>query len=294
MILDVRPFELPHNLIASIDRDDPHREELAAWAAALPQTLARASARWSLELGPPFQPGGAGSYVVPARTAGGARVVLKLGRQHDEARDEAEGLRLWDGAGAVRLLDSALDGSTSALLLEACEPGTPLSQLAGPAEQDEIIAGLLRRLWIEPPPGHGFRPLSEMCAAWAAELEQRFGPASCPGVDLFRRLPASGSRTVLLCTDLHHGNVLAAAREPWLMIDPKPYVGDPAYDALQHMINFPDRLAADPVAFTERMAGLLDLDAGRLLEWVYARCAIESPTWPELTPVVERLAGSLR
>jgi streptomycin 6-kinase len=28
---------------------------------------------------------------------------------------------------------------------------------------------------------------------------------------------------------------------------PKPYVGHPAYDVLQHMLNCEDRLAADPV-----------------------------------------------
>jgi streptomycin 6-kinase len=38
-----------------------------------------------------------------------------------------------------------------------------------------------------------------------------------------------------LCTRLHVGNVLAAEREPWLVIDPKPYVGDPTYDVLQHV-----------------------------------------------------------
>jgi streptomycin 6-kinase len=31
--------------------------------------------------------------------------------------------------------------------------------------------------------------------------------------------------------DLHAGNVLATQREPWLVIDPKPFIGDPAFDA---------------------------------------------------------------
>lgn len=37
--------------------------------------------------------------------------------------------------------------------------------------------------------------------------------------------------STLLCTDLHAGNVLAAGRESWLATDPKPYLGDPTYDA---------------------------------------------------------------
>lgn len=51
---------------------------------------------------------------------------------------------------------------------------------------------------------------------------------------------------MLLCTDLHGDNILAAQRESWLAIDPKPYLGDPAYDTLQHMLNCEGRLAAHP------------------------------------------------
>ena len=97
-----------------------------------------------------------------------------------------------------------------------------------------------------------------MCADWARTFSEDYGSARAlgrdqvdPGVaraamDLFRELPAAAPGTVLLATDLHHDNVLASEREPWLAIDPKPYAGDPAYDVLQHMLNFPERLAADP------------------------------------------------
>jgi streptomycin 6-kinase len=36
---------------------------------------------------------------------------------------------------------------------------------------------------------------------------------------------------VIVNWDLHLQNVLSAEREPWLLIDPKPLVGDPAFDA---------------------------------------------------------------
>jgi streptomycin 6-kinase len=107
---------------------------------------------------------------------------------------------------------------------------------------------------------------------------------------LFRELPRTAGSSALLLTDLHHDNVLAAEREPWLVIDPKPYVGDPAYDTLQHMINFPDRLAADAGGFADRMAGLLDLDARRVRLWLFARCVQESPQYPELRHVATALA----
>jgi streptomycin 6-kinase len=295
-------FELPDDLVRDISGDPVHGLERRAWLAGLPAVVDDLACRWELRVGPPFQPGGAASWVAPARTAAGDRVVLKVGWWHDEAAHEADGLRAWDGGGAVRLLGSLATGSTSALLLEACEPGTPLSLALPPGQQDIVVAGLLRRLWIEPPAGFPFRPLKEMCDRWSAEFERKYAAArerggreldpglARAGIALFRELPGTAGDAVLLGTDLHHGNVLAAAREPWLVIDPKPYTGDPAYDPLQHMLNFPGRLAAGPAGFAERMAELAGLDAGRLRLWLFARCVQESVGVPHLQAAAAQLA----
>jgi streptomycin 6-kinase len=92
---------------------------------------------------------------------------------------------------------------------------------------------------------------------------------------LFEELPRSAPREAVLATDLHAGNVLRAQREPWLAIDPKPFVGDPAYDATQHLLNC-GRLWTDPSALIGRVAELLDLDRERVRSWTFARVAIES------------------
>jgi streptomycin 6-kinase len=81
---------------------------------------------------------------------------------------------------------------------------------------------------------------------------------------------------VLLATDLHAGNVLRAQREPWLVIDPKPFVGDPAYDATQHLLNGEERLMNAPFATIERFADLLQVDAERVRLWLFARTAAEN------------------
>ena len=95
---------------------------------------------------------------------------------------------------------------------------------------------------------------------------------------------------MLLCTDLHGDNILAAQRAPWLVIDPKPYVGDPAYDVLQHMLNCEDRLAADPAALATRMAELTEVDAGRVRLWLFARSVQESIGSPLMCQVAGQLA----
>jgi streptomycin 6-kinase len=109
-----------------------------------------------------------------------------------------------------------------------------------------------------------------------------------PGLPLSGR-PETEQDTVITGL-LRAGNVLSAAREPWLVIDPKPYIGDPAYDLLQHMLNCGERLASDPRGLALRMAGLLDLDPGRVLLWLFARCVQESPDWPALAEVARRIA----
>jgi streptomycin 6-kinase len=283
----VRELTIPANLASAAEREGRHR-----WLDRLPATISDLSRRWKLQVGEPFQPGGVTAWVAPAVTTAGQHLVIKLVWPHPEAAHEAEALRLWAGRGAV-LLHAAEDlGHTLALLVERCNPGVPLSGLPEP-DQDHVIAQLLGQLWLEPPAKHPFRPLEEMCNQWAAEFETNTAgrtPPVDPGLvrtamELFRHLPTTSPRTVVVSTDLHAGNVLAAEREPWLAIDPKPYVGDPTYDVLQHMLNCPSRLKSDPINLINRVADLAGLEPQRTRLWLFARCVQESPDWADLAEV---------
>src|SRR6266851_846668 len=291
-------FAVPRYLAETARRDS----RMTGWIAELPAIVADLTGRWSLQVGEAFQPGGQCSWTAPVTDPAGAALVLKIGFRFPggEERDEAAGLRLWDGNGAVRLHDALESESAYALLLERCVPGTMLDQAMPGPGQDEVVAGLLRQLWLQPPTPRPFRPLGQMCAAWADEFEEDYAAAKAAdridpglaraGIALFRALPGTADRRVLLCTDLHAGNILAAQRAPWLVIDPKPYVGDPAYDVLQHMLNCEDRLAADPAALAERMAALAGLDAGRVRQWLFARAVQESIGSPLMRQLARRLA----
>ena len=283
---------LPQALVEAAEE-----EGRTAWLATLPGTVARLAHAWSLTVEEPFQPGGRTAWVAPVRDGSGTPLVLKVGWAHFEAADEAEGLRAWAGRGAVRLHAAEQTPDTNALLLERCRPGTALTSRPEP-EQDEVIAGLLRQLWVGPPAGTRFRPLTAMCQRWAEELEQQVAAEpgdldpglARDGIALLRILPTITDDRVLLTTDLHAGNVLAAEREPWLTVDPKPFVGDRAFDVCQHILNCVERLRAAPAGLAERMADLLDLDATQVRRWLFARCVQEATDHPPLAEVARRLS----
>jgi len=254
----------------------------AAWLARLPDVLRQVERRWSLRVGAPFDDG-ACSWVAPVSCPSGS-AVLKIAMPHMEGDHEIAGLRFWDGDPTVLLLEA--DEALGAMLLERCDPGTPLSSVHE-AEQDLVIAGLLKRLWRAPAAPHPFRPLSAMISSWSAETRAQLHCAPDAGLvgeglSAFGDLTRTAGGDVLLATDLHAGNVLRAARRPWLAIDPKPFVGDRAYDATQHLLNCRARVRADPCGTIRRVADLLEVDAERVRLWMFARAAAEPRAdWPD-------------
>ncbi len=194
-----------------------------------------------------------------------------------EGADELPGLQFWNGDPTVRVFDA--DQEWNAMLLEACEPGTSLALLPE-EDQDSVVAVLLRRLWRRPAATHSFRPLAKQLSDWGNEtrnqsLQWMDSGLVQAGLRLFEVLAVPGPEDVLLATDLHAGNILRAEREPWLVIDPKPFVGDPAYDLSQHILNCPRRLQEDPRGLVARLADLAGVDGDRARLWLFARLAAE-------------------
>lgn len=303
---------LPERLRAA---QDP---ALCAWIARLPALVDEVLERWELTALPPFRPGGSSAWVAPVRTADGAEQVLKVAWAHEESRDEAAGMRAWQGRGVAALFRSERRGDTAALLMERVQPGVPLASCLTWPERDEVTAAVLRRLRVpvdellgaddDPaadstlPAPSSFRPLADMCAWWADSAARRHAeavPSLLPpglvehGLGLFRELPREwDGEQVLLVTDLNPGNILSHdGHDGWLLMDPKPYVGDPHYDVLQHMLNDQERLVAGPGAFADRMADLAGLDRRRTRRWLLARCVQEAAQFDGAESAALRLAA---
>ena len=250
----------------------------SAWLQGLPAAINDVTRRWSLIVDSPIDEEASCSWVAPCRRKDGTRAVLKLGLPHMEASHEVDGLLFWDGNPTVFVMEK--DAELNAMLLECCDPGTTLRMLPE-VEQDEVIAGLLRRLWRAPPFPLPFRPLSEMIASWSEESRQQADKwpdkdLAEAGLRVYKELLDSTVEEVMLATDLHAGNVLRAQREPWLVIDPKPFYGDPAYDATQHLLNCKDRLRNDPSGTIARFTDLLGIGEERVRLWTFARLATET------------------
>jgi streptomycin 6-kinase len=262
---------IPAALRASCDGVDERR----AWLDALPRVIEDLVRRWSLTLGSPFDGEDVScAWVAPAFRADGTRAVLKIGMPHFEGADEIKGLRFWNGDPTVFLLDA--DESVNALLLERCSGRSLRSRPEG--DQDTVIAALLRRLWRNPPPEHPFRPLASMIDYWIEEVKSRRNTwldrgVVRDGIMAFRDACDDESDAVVLATDLHAANVLESDREPWLVIDPKPFVGDRAYDATQHLLNCAARIREHPLDTINRFADLLAVDQERVRLWLFARTA---------------------
>lgn len=250
------------------------------WLAHLPAQIAELEQLWSIERTSDDGPTGECAWIGVVRHPNGDDAILKISVPHAEARHEGDALRAWAGDAAVHVLAVSDDGF--ALLLERCTPGDTLWNL--PVDEGNAVACAVgQRLWREPPPGVPFTRLSDTVARWRGQLP---GAAHGQGysrlmIDAALRLGAEliadAPAPRLLHGDLHPGNILAARREPWLAIDPKPVLGDPAYDWAQLLGNRCEAALAlvDPctelVRQVHHIADLCAMDPRRIAGWAFVK-----------------------
>jgi streptomycin 6-kinase len=266
-----------------------HGEAGRLWLGGLTALVEECAGRWSLRVGPPF-PSLSYHYAAPAEGPRGERLVLKLGVPTLDLLREIEALLAFGGRGAARLADS--DASRGALLLERLEPGTPLTALC---EEDDgaatsAAAAVMRSLRRTPLHQPHIFPTAADWGLGFGSCRARFGGGPGPfppklfeeAESLYAELLDTSAPPTLLHGDLHHGNVLAASREPWLAIDPKGVVAEHAYEVGALLRNPLPRLLRlpDPVRATERriarLSEELGLDRARVRGWGLAQAMLSA------------------
>ncbi|GAA0915928.1 aminoglycoside phosphotransferase family protein [Nonomuraea longicatena] len=279
-------IEIPAALVAN-HRQINEDEGGPAWLATVPTLAERYLEEWNLRHdGDPMH--GFVSLVLPVVRADGVRAALKLQPVTEENDTEAVGLTTWDGDGIVRLLDH--DPATGTLLLERLEGHRSLSQVADDTEALTLLADLLARLVAHPAPP-GIRHLRDISRQMVADVpaavekvasEQDRALLRNWGAIVAELTEEAGDR--LLHWDMHYDNVLAADREPWLAIDPKPLAGDPGFDLWPALDNRWEDVVATgdvPKAVLRRFDLLVDrlgLDSQRAAAWTYGRL-LQNALW---------------
>jgi streptomycin 6-kinase len=279
----VTVIELPAGIAAMAARGP----QWQGWVDGLPALLERQLGHWNLTPdGDPLH--GWASLVVPVRTDADVPAMLKLGFPDPETQHEHLALRKWAGTGAVRLLSA--DPPQRALLLERLH-ARDLNELWD-VEACEVIAGLYGRLHVPALPQ--LDRLADAITKYNAELDAL--PRNAP---LPRRLVEqaqahsrdllddAGAAGVLLHTDLHYDNMLAADREPWLAIDPIPLSGDPHYEVAPLLWNRWEELTGDVRGGVRRRfyaaVEAAGFDEDRARAWVVVRM-VHNAMWALTDP----------
>jgi streptomycin 6-kinase len=259
-----------------------------AWLASLPGRVAEALRRWDAAPDGEVTSGQASLVLPVALRRDGTRGVLKFQPPGEGTAAAVTGLRLWDGDGAVRLLDH--DPATGAQLLERLDHTRTLETVEDDDTALGVLGGLLARLVSVPAPPD-LRGLGDVVTA----MLERVPDAQRALTDASdRRLlrtwaaavaePAGDPGDRLLHWDLHYGNVLAGEREPWLAIDPEPLAGDPGFDLWPALDSRWDRMAAasDPARAVRRrfdlLTAALGLDRDRATAWTLGRL-LQNALW---------------
>jgi streptomycin 6-kinase len=187
-------------------------------AERLRATAEEVAREWGVPLGERI-PAGRFSYVA---FAGDDAILKVVPVEDDEADHEADALALLAGDGAVRLLRH--DARRRTMLLERAIPGDDASTLP----EDEAIRVAIaaaKIFWRPAERGRPFRWIGDHIPRWLDNAGEH--ELVRIAKDIYASLkPSDGT---LVHGDFHHHNVLRHG-ERWVVIDPKPMVGEREFD----------------------------------------------------------------
>jgi streptomycin 6-kinase len=281
-MMDLPPTFVP-NIKVSFGEDG------ANWLSRLPLLVEEATQRWDLATVQPVS-NLSYNYVAFAKRSN-EDVVLKIGVPNLEFISEMTALRIFDGDGAVKLLEA--DADNYMFLMERVRPGMMLAELVDDDERcTHIACDVMTHLWRHKPQGSLIQ-LSEWFDGLKG-LRVRFEGGTGPFPEklvarvesLIPELFAASNPPVLLHGDFHHFNVLSSERG-WLVIDPKGVIGPPEYEVGPLLINpWDDFLKLpDAVRITERRIAILSERLGfpreRLRDWGLCHAVLSA--WWDLT-----------
>ena len=229
-------------------------------AERLRATAEEVAREWGVPLGKRLL-SGRFSYVA---FAGDDAVLKVVPVEDDEADHEADALALLAGDGAVRLLRH--DRARRAILIERARPGHDASQLSEP-EAIRVAVAAAKRLWRPAARGSPYRWIGDHVPRWLDNAGDHYLVREAK--EIYATMHPSDA--TLVHGDFHHHNLLSH-RDGWVVIDPKPMVGDPEFDVPTFLWN---PIGHEPTRESvERWIGAFadaGLDANLLRKWAIVR-----------------------
>jgi streptomycin 6-kinase len=254
------------------------------WLASLPSLIDEYESKWSITVGEAFTMAEF-NFVAPAEGHSTGPTVIKIAPPFDnnEIRTEAAYLRNLAGRGCVRLVEE--DPERRAILVERAVPGVNFADEYTDREIASITPAIdvLRRVHTEPPANDDDVILLE---EWFDNLRRSDGtafPASYAirALDIYEHL-AGREKNAYLHGDLHPANIVTAAREPFLLIDPKGIVGPIGYEIAVFLNNFHwwqgerSDVKLRLRSAVEQFSSAFGISEQELREWAYAQMVLSA------------------
>ena len=256
-------------------------EKGRAWLDALPVTIEKLSAHWSLTDIKPVN-NMSWHYVAFAIQNNKTPVVIKVGCDKKLIQDEYKVLHHFDGHSAIKVIDMNID--LNALLLEQALPGCPLKSHDQSQISDtiRIYSSVVKTLSDCQQNKNNYTHASSWCEAidkiTDTRIEKRF-------VDQAKKLKSmllhSATNEYVCHGDLHLENIVQNGTK-WVCIDPKGIIGEMAFEAAAFDLLSDDEIknSSDISSFildrVTQLANTLNIDLNRLISWIFLRVIISA------------------
>ncbi|MDX6281404.1 MAG: streptomycin 6-kinase [Kribbellaceae bacterium] len=248
------------------------------WLAGLPTAVDRQCEIWNLQVDGPVSHGS--NAIVVRVTRDREQLVLRMSPPGPDLAEHARALRWWDGRGTVRLYD--VDLPRGAMLLERLGDSL-VDQPVG--EAMAVLGRMMRRLAVPAPADAVSTPANvsgrapQLQADWE-RLGKPFDQALLTEALTVAKHLSHTTSELAANGDFHSDQVLRGAREPWIVVDPLLYRGDPECDLTRMLLTRVDEMA-DGTEIRDHFDTIVreaELDPERARDWVVFR-AVDYWLW---------------
>lgn len=204
-------------------------------------------------------------------------IILKISLNRKECAREVLALKAFESHGAVKVL--AHDDNM--IIMQRLMPGVTLKDYfpANDHEPTRILCSVIKKLHLASiPKNHNFDNVRVLLKTLDQDLDI---PAHilAKARRLGDTLLGSTKKEVLLHGDLHHDNIVKNGND-WLVIDPKGFIGDPAFEPAAYLSNpIPELLQVDhPRSIiqnrTQSCSEQLGISQERIVNWLYVKSVL--------------------